>query len=98
MKKMNKTHRLKCWKKPFEDIISGRKPFELRNNDRDFQVDDTLILDEWDTEKVDYTGRQCTVKVTYTLFEFGLKSGWIAMAIKHLPEPMQATIDQEKRD
>ena len=39
-----KTHELKLDVKYFEDVKSGKKNFEIRNNDRDFQVGDILEL------------------------------------------------------
>lgn len=42
-----KEHHLKCWPEFFSPIQEGLKPFEIRRNDRDFQVDDLLILEEW---------------------------------------------------
>ncbi|MDG4985166.1 DUF3850 domain-containing protein [Lactococcus lactis] len=39
-----KTHDLKLDIKYFEDVKSGKKNFEIRKNDRDFQVGDILEL------------------------------------------------------
>jgi hypothetical protein len=42
-------HELKCWPHAFEAIRTGRKTFEVRSDlDRDFEVDDTLLLRKWD--------------------------------------------------
>lgn len=35
-------HDLKCWPEFFQAIVEGRKPFDYRFNDRDYQVDDVL--------------------------------------------------------
>jgi len=43
-----KTHELKTWPEFFEQTRSGRKKFELRRNDRDFRVEDELLLKEFD--------------------------------------------------
>ena len=58
-------HALKTLPEYFEAVRKGDKTFELRENDRDFQVGDYLALNEWDGEK--YTGRSQLVKVTYIL-------------------------------
>ena len=39
-------HELKTYPKYFQETIEGNKPFEIRKNDRNFQVGDVLILKE----------------------------------------------------
>lgn len=39
-----KLHKLKCWPTYFDAVKRGEKPFEVRKNDRDFQVGDTVML------------------------------------------------------
>lgn len=39
------THELKLDIRYFDDVKSGKKNFEIRKNDRDFKVGDTLILE-----------------------------------------------------
>jgi hypothetical protein len=53
---MNRIHELKTWPEYFNDVRSGRKTFELRLNDRDFQYGDTLVLKEFDPSTNRYTG------------------------------------------
>ena len=48
-------HELKILPEYYKAIESGRKIFEVRKNDRDFKVGDTVILREWDR---DYTGNE----------------------------------------
>ncbi|EPB6723331.1 DUF3850 domain-containing protein [Vibrio fluvialis] len=55
-------HELKILPEYFALQISGEKRFEVRHNDRDFQIGDTVILNEWDGES--YTGRCITVVIT----------------------------------
>lgn len=50
-------HELKCWPRYFEPVSNGSKPFEIRLNDRGYQVGDTLLLREWDPDSERYTGR-----------------------------------------
>jgi len=51
-------HRLKTWPQFFQPALEGRKPFEVRVNDRDFKVGDTLLLQEYDLASRTYTGRE----------------------------------------
>lgn len=78
-----KTHELKTWKIFFEEVVSGRKIFEVRKNDRDFQIGDMLILKEWDSQKQEYTGRKIARVVMYILQggQFGIEDGFIVMSI-----------------
>ena len=62
----NSTHRLKCWPQFFEEIASGRKKHDLRrSDDRNFQVGDTLLLEEYDPLTKLFTGRTLRARVTY---------------------------------
>lgn len=49
-----KTHELKLDIKYFDDVKSGKKNFEIRKNDRDFQVGDILKLKAWDNSLRQY--------------------------------------------
>jgi hypothetical protein len=40
-------HELKSWPEFFSAIETGEKTFELRRNDRNYQVGDVLVLREW---------------------------------------------------
>lgn len=62
--------------KYFKEIIRGNKRFELRADEDDIQVGDTVILNEWDNGQ--YTGRTYSVEVKYVLRnvpEYGLTMG-----------------------
>lgn len=58
-------HELKTWPKYFQDIIDGLKDFEIRYNDRDFQVGEKAILHEYDPETNTYTGRELAIRIKY---------------------------------
>ncbi len=57
----------KCLPEFFEKIISGEKKFEVRLADFECQVGDVLLLEEWDPETKQYTGRILSRKITYVL-------------------------------
>lgn len=60
-------HTIKCIPPYFDHIESGLKTFELRRNDRDYQVGDTLRLVEYRPDWNNYTGRELRRRVTYVL-------------------------------
>jgi len=76
-------HDLKCWIEPFEAIIDGKKKFEFRLNDRNYEVGDELHLNEWDPVRKKHTGRSTYQEVTYILRNgFGLPDGYCIMSIE----------------
>jgi hypothetical protein len=95
----NKTHKLKTWLRYFYAIKNGTKTFELRKNDRDFQVGDTLVLQEYDENENEYTGRELSVVVSYVILEakhFGLMDGFCIMGFS-TPSP-EAKDEQQKEE
>ena len=62
-----KTHELKCWTEFFEAQLKGLKPFDVRENDRDFKVGDCLIQKEWNPKTAEYTGRVLVRKIIYIM-------------------------------
>lgn len=61
----------KIWSEYFELVNSGKKKFELRLADFDIKEGDILVLEEWDQETKQYTGRKIEKKVGY-VFKFNL--------------------------
>jgi len=59
-----KTVKKKIWPEYFEAIEQGKKKFELRLGDFDIAEGDTLVLEEWNPETKEYTGRKMEKKVT----------------------------------
>ena len=86
-----KTHELKCWPEYFQATLDGTKTFELRQNDRYFQVGDLLHLREWKPDYPSsvvchgkYTGRECKVQVCWIMqgtIQTGLCSSFVAMSV-----------------
>ncbi len=75
------THHLKTWPEYFEKVLTGHKTFEIRENDRDFYVGDTLHLMEFEPDTLLYTGRDCNMIVTY-MTDFEQVEDFVVMAIK----------------
>lgn len=100
-------HELKTWPEYFQKVKSGEKKFELRENDRDFKVGDTLVLKEWKwkgysevspNEKVgEYTGEQLEVIVSYVFTgnaPMGLAGGYCILGI----ETITNTVDESLKE
>lgn len=78
-----KVHYLKIKEEYYRDVMIGLKTFELRKNDRDFQVGDILMLIKLD-EKGNETDKVIRKKVTYILKDcpqYGLKEGYAILGI-----------------
>lgn len=74
-------HYLKILPEFYRAIEKGEKPFEVRFNDRNYQMYDVLHLQEWCGGV--YTGRQITAEVTYLLDNPDYcKEGFVIMGIK----------------
>lgn len=56
-------HTKKTLPKLFQDIVDGKKTFEVRLADWECQEGDVLVLKEWDPEAQDYTGRELEKEV-----------------------------------
>lgn len=80
----NTTHELKVWKEYYPDVESGKKPFEVRKNDRNYKVGDELYLREFDQINQTYTGNGVYKTVTYVLHGgmFGLDPDYCVMGLK----------------
>ena len=75
-------HELKIYPKYFEKVLDGTKTFEVRKNDRGFQVGDTVILKEFDNIK--HSGREIQAEITYILGDefYGVSEGYVVFALK----------------
>jgi len=80
---MSKTHKLKTWTEFFIAIVYGVKTVEIRKNDRNFEVGDRLILQEYNPDTEEYTGLEIEADVTHILEggQFGIEKGYVAMSI-----------------
>lgn len=61
------THELKTWPESFQPVYKNQKNFEIRLNDRNYQVGDKVALLEYNPKTEQYTGRKCYRQITYIL-------------------------------
>lgn len=86
----NKTiHELKTDILFYGAVACGNKTFEIRKDDRNFQVGDILHLQEYRPLEGKYTGNSLKMVITYILSYapyYGLKPGYVIMGIKPYKE------------
>jgi len=58
-------HEKKVWSEYFQKILDGKKTYELRLADWECKESDILVLQEWNPETKEYTGREIEKEVTY---------------------------------
>ena len=83
-------HNLKSNPEYFKASWAGVKPFEIRRNDRNFQLNDEVVLLEWDPFGKDhpsikglgaFTGREICGFIDY-ITDFEQKPGYVVFAIR----------------
>ncbi len=100
MLKLN-IHELKILPIYFEEVIKGNKTFEIRKDDRDFNVGDILLLKEYDPDEIyfdiddketHFSGKKILRKISYILKDIpslGLKQGYVLLAVKELDSDIE---------
>lgn len=78
-------HQIRIATTYFEDAESGKKPFELRKNDRNYKEGDILEMMEFKDGR--NTGRVIRKLVTYLLENYtGLQEGYCIMGTKDIEQ------------
>lgn len=99
-----KTHRLKTIQPFFSLIKLGIKTFEVRKNDRDFEIGDYVYLQEYDKILDQYSGHEIKAVITYVLKSFdGLDDGFCVFSFRVLSiytyythtKPLKGEFDQD---
>lgn len=77
-------HELKTHPEPFQAVVHGLKPWEIRFNDRNFQVGDTVVLREFAPYSQVYTGSHITKRVGYMLKgpDFNIPEGFVVFTLE----------------
>lgn len=85
---MKNTHHLKTINPHFSQIWDGLKTFEIRQDDRGYEVGDTLHLKETDQTGEVYTGREIYVKVSHMIRggQYGIAQDYVVMSIQQSDE------------
>nr|WP_053434841.1 DUF3850 domain-containing protein [Sporosarcina globispora] len=77
---MAKRHELKILPEYYNEVYRGVKTFEIRKNDRDFKVGDTLVIKEYFPNSESFSGRFIEKKITY-ITDYAQNENYVVMAI-----------------
>lgn len=92
-----KIHQIRLASMDFDDVVSGKKSFELRKNDRGYKEGDFLEMMEFKDGK--NTGRTVRVLVTYLLDDYtGLEDGYCIMGTKLVSVAGIEVAEQEEKN
>ena len=75
-------HELKTWPVYFQATWAGAKFFEIRKNDRDFKINDEIVLKEFIPENGadgEYTGREIEGFIRYVTGDL-CKEGYVTFS------------------
>jgi hypothetical protein len=88
-----KLHKIKILPEYYQETAAGNKLFELRLNDRNYQKNDKLLMQEFDGKN--YTGREITAYITYMFIggKFGLGSTHCILGIRIIDVKSKAKQD-----
>ena len=83
-----KVHRIKLNEAFCDDVLDGRKNFEIRLNDRYYQAGDHIKFIPIDNYGVEWRHpiSERTYQITYVISGYGLERGHVAFGIKEVEE------------
>lgn len=78
-------HNIKCDPEYFGALKNGNKTFEVRLNDRNYQVGDFLNIKEFNREKQEYTGFVVLREITYVLKDYpAIDPDYVVLGVKEI--------------
>lgn len=80
-----KVHKLKILPEYYNAQIEGKKNFEIRKNDRNYQIGDWLLLKEYNPKIKKFTERKVMVEITY-ITNYQQKDGYVVLGTKYIKE------------
>lgn len=76
-------HDIKSHPKHFQPSLEDKKQFEIRRNDRDYKVGDTVTMHEYHYDHGDnYTGRKISGRIIY-VDDFAQQDGYIVFGVQN---------------
>jgi ASC-1-like (ASCH) protein len=86
VQQMKMIHALKLNTNFAEPILSGRKTFEIRKNDRGFQTGDIIMFQAVDDfgKYVPHEINNISFEITYVLNGWGIENNYVVLSIKRV--------------
>ena len=92
IQKNHREHMLKTDPAVFQDVLDGSKTFEIRFNDRGYQIGDLIVLKETkftgqqmkSGQPLAYTGREIQKRISYVLGGYGLQDDWVILGVQDI--------------
>lgn len=82
---MATVHYLRTWTPLFKELKCGLRQIDIRKNDRNFKVGDTLILDEFNPETQKHIGNWTPKLITHVIDdERYVKNGYVVLGMKDI--------------
>lgn len=80
-----KIHELKTIQPYFDSTWSNMKTFEVRKDDRDYNLGDLLLLKEYHVSNESYSGHEILAEITYILRDKRyVKEGYVILQFREL--------------
>lgn len=77
-------HKLKIVPHFYELVVAGMKPFEIRENDREYKVGDILHLCPYDALKGEFLpSKGIRKRVSCVVSGWGLKDGYVVLGLQN---------------
>lgn len=93
------THDLKIWPVYFDLHITRQMEFQIRRDDRKFEISDRLRLREWDPTTEKYSGRVALSRVTSVIRDLpGLQPGFVALGAFFQQIEKQQGVNHEEQE
>lgn len=81
-----KTYKIKLLLNFCDDVLSGDKNFEIRENDRGYQKGDRVVFQPYEPTDpfVKHPISEKVYEITYVLNGWGLKNGYVVFGIREV--------------
>lgn len=95
-----KTHKIKLFLNFCDDVLSGDKRFEIRENDRGYQKGDRVVFQPYEPSDpfVKHPISDKVYEITYVLNGWGLKDGYVVFGIREVKRMNNKTMYEKEKE